>query len=57
MTEQENLITAYGMQGAHNMPCKLCGRVDWTQCHLPKEASGYPLWYCVSFMVLSNKRL
>lgn len=45
MENQYNVTTASEMQGAHNMPCKLCGKVDWKQ-DLKMVEEGFPMWDC-----------
>ncbi len=43
--EQENLTYASNMQGAHNMPCKKCGKINWKQ-DMKMLEYGYPMFEC-----------
>ncbi len=45
MEDPENLTTASDMQGAHNTPCRRCGKINWTQM-AEMLSEGYPLFEC-----------
>ena len=45
MENIENLTIASGKQGAHNMPCKRCGKINWIK-NKDANYAGFPMWDC-----------
>jgi len=42
MSDKKLIQYVEGTEGAHNTPCKLCGKTNWEQ----QVDKYYPLWKC-----------